>query len=54
MVRIVKEQRSREGVWWHHGLLDMTRRPLLYSPAFYRFYMDLMSQRPEAEFRCGG
>ena len=28
----------------------MSGRPLLYSPAFCRFDMDLMSQRPEAEF----
>jgi hypothetical protein len=35
-------------------LLDMSGRPLLYSPAFCRFDMDLMSQRPEAEFMCGG
>ena len=45
--------RSRESSV-HHGLLDMSGRPLLYSPAFYRFDMDLMSQRPEAEFTCGG
>jgi hypothetical protein len=54
IVKIVREQQSRESVWWHHGLLDMGGRPLLYSPAFYPFYMDLMSQRPEAEFTCGG
>jgi len=35
-------------------LLDMSRSPLLYSPAFYPFYMDLMSQPAQAEFTCGG
>jgi hypothetical protein len=43
IAKIVREHRSREGVWWQYGLLDMGGRPLLYSPAFYRFYMDLMS-----------
>jgi hypothetical protein len=31
-----------ETFWSHTGLLDMSGRPLLYSPAFCRFDMDLM------------
>ena len=38
----------------HPGLLDMSGGPLLYSPAFYRFYLYFMSQRLQAEFTCGG
>ncbi len=36
------------------GLLDMSGRPLLYSPAFCRFDMNLMSQRSDTKFTCGG
>ena len=38
---IGNEQLSRGGVKSHRGLLDMSGKPLLYSPAFYRFDMDL-------------
>jgi len=36
------------------GLLDMSGRPLLYSPAFCRFTADHIRQQPEVEFTCGG
>jgi hypothetical protein len=50
----VKELRSRKPFRESPGLLDMRGRPLLYSPAFCRFDIDLMSQRPDAEFTCSG
>ena len=51
---IENEQLSRGVVESHCGLLDMSGRPLLYSPAFCRFDMDLMSSGQEVGFMYGG
>ena len=48
------EQLSSYDVKSHCGLLYMSGRPLLYSPAFCRFDMDLMSSGQEVGFMYGG
>lgn len=48
------ESQIGEVLLQHPGLLDISGRPLLYSPAFCRVAMDFISQRPDDEFMCGG
>ena len=48
------EQLSRDDVKSHCGLLDMSGNPLLYSPAFCRVDMDIMSSGQEVGFMRGG